>query len=117
MKRILLLPLIIGLSILASCQKQQTDAERQAAIDNEVQRRLDAEHQSQQKDQLDQRASDVDAREKELKDKESAAESAPVDRDEEETPDRQYDDAEPNERGVATASYDTFYTKLDPYGD
>lgn len=114
MKKICVLPLLVGLSIFASCQKQQTDAERQAEIDRQVQQRLDAEHQAQEKDQLAQRQSDLDAREKALSEKE-AAKATPVRREREpvRTETRGRDD---DQRGPG-ASYDTFYTKLDSYGD
>jgi hypothetical protein len=72
MKRIFVLPLVIALSIFCSCQKQQTDAERQSEIDRQVQQRLDAEHQAQEKEQLAQREADLNAREKTLAENESA---------------------------------------------
>jgi hypothetical protein len=112
MKKFFVLPLIVALSIFSSCQKQQTEAERQADIQREVQRQLDAEHQAQEKDQLAQRQSDLEAREKALADKESTpqretrTETRPV------QPQRP---AETSQR--ATGSYSTFYTKLEPYGD
>src|ERR1043166_612522 len=72
MKNLFVLPLVIALSIFCSCQKQQTDAERQAEIDRQVQQRLDAEHQAQEKEQLAQREGELNAREKALAEKENA---------------------------------------------
>src|SRR5207249_556907 len=72
MKKIFALLLVIALSIFSSCQKQQTDAERQAEIDRQVQQRLDAEHQPQEKEQLAQRENELNAREKALAEKENA---------------------------------------------
>ncbi len=113
MKTIFTLLIVVALSIFCSCQKQQTEAERKAEIDREVQQRLDAEHQAQEKEQLAQRDAELNAREKALAEKESAATKAPEravrsTRTEQRT-------ARIDERGP-TASYNTFYTKLEPYG-
>jgi hypothetical protein len=116
MKKILVLPLIVALSIFSSCQKPQTEAERQAEIQREVQRQLDAEHQAQEKEQLTQRQSDLDAREKELADKENAAKQS-VERETRETrPVQPQRPALPASQRPA-GSYSTFYTKLEPHGD
>ena len=112
MKRIFVLPLVIALSIFCSCQKQQTDAERQAEIDRQVQQRLDAEHQAQEKEQLAQRQADLNAREKTLAEKENAA--ATPSRDQHPSIARRTPESSSDR---STASYDTFYTKLDPYGE
>src|SRR5438445_10455081 len=113
MKKIFALPLVIALSIFSSCQKQQTDAERQAEIDRQVQQRLDAEHQAQEKEKLAQREDELNAREKALAEKQNAV--AKSSQRESRPP--------PTERATRTdehrptASYDTFYTQLDRYGD
>jgi hypothetical protein len=112
MKTIFVLPLVIAFSVCSSCQKQQSDAERQAEIDREVQRRLDAEHQAQEKKQLAQREADINAREKALAQKENAGSrnregATPL------RPDQR--PMRPEDR-ESTASYDTFYTKLEPLG-
>jgi hypothetical protein len=108
MRRVFHLSAIIALLGFASCQKQQTEEERNAEVERQVQQRLAAEHQAEEQQQLAQRESELDAREKALKDKEAAAGTkvaAPVAR---------------TTRGVstdnATASYSTFYTKLEPQG-
>jgi hypothetical protein len=111
MKRIFFLPLVIALSIFCSCQKQQTDAERQAEIDRQVQQRLDTENQAQEKEQLAQREADLNAREKTLAEKENAATSS---RDQHPSSARR---APESSSDRPTASYNTFYTKLDPYGE
>jgi hypothetical protein len=111
MKRIFVLPLVIALSIFCSCQKQQTDAERQAEIDRQVQQRLDTENQAQEKEQLAQREADLNAREKTLAEKENAATSS---RDQHPSSARR---APESSSDRPTASYNTFYTKLDPYGE
>jgi hypothetical protein len=113
MKRIFALPLVIALSIFSSCQKQQTEEERTAEIDRRVQEQLDAEHRVQEKEQLAQREGELDAREKSLTEKEKAAaksRAAEVRTARPEQRTTQIDERRP------TASYDTFYTKLEPYG-
>jgi hypothetical protein len=112
-KRIFALLLVIALSIFSSCQKQQTDAERQAEIDRQVQQRLDAEHQAQEKEKLAQREDELNAREKALAERQNAV--AETSQRESRPP--------PTERATRTdehrptASYDTFYNQLDRYGD
>jgi len=94
-----------------SCQKQQTEEERKAEIDRQVEQRLAAEHQAQEKENLAQRAAELDAREKALSEKQEVAASTPTPRprvaSENRAPDRSEEDA----------GYNTFYTKLEPYGD
>src|SRR4051812_32532066 len=83
MKKICVLPMLVALTIFGSCQKQETEAERQAEVDRQVQQRLDAEHQTQQKDELAKRESDLEAREKALNEKQVATPSAPAEEDSE----------------------------------
>jgi hypothetical protein len=112
-KKIFALLLVIALSIFSSCQKQQTDAERQAEIDRQVQQRLDAQHQAQEKEKLAQREDELNAREKALAEKQDAvAESS----QRESQPTRTERTTRTDERRP-TASYDTFYNQLDRYGD
>jgi uncharacterized protein DUF6600 len=112
-RKIFALLLVIALSIFSSCQKQQTDAERQAEIDRQVQQRLDAEHQAQEKEQLAQRESELNAREKALAEKQNAvAESS-----QRESRPTHTERTTRTDEHRPTASYDTFYTQLDRYGD
>ncbi len=113
MKKIFALLLVIALSIFSSCQKQQTDAERQAEINRQVQQRLDAEHQAQEKEQLAQREDELNAREKALAEKQDAVAKSSQS---ESRPPRAEPETRTDERRP-TASYDTFYTQLDRYGD
>jgi hypothetical protein len=112
---------ILALAISASffaCQKPQTDQERRAEIEREVQQRLAAEHQQAQTQQLDQREAELNAREQSLQQDQEKAGAArvpedspsdqPVNRETTMTSTR---DSEP------TGSYSMFYTKLEPYGD
>jgi hypothetical protein len=114
MKKLFSLPVIISLAIFCSCQKQQTEEERKAEVERQVQERLAAERQAQSEQQLAQREADLEAREKALAaEKERVAESTPV-AEALQTP--LQSSRTDNSGNVATASYSTFYRKLDPYG-
>ena len=115
MKTIFALLIAVALSIFCSCQKEQTEAERKAEIDREVQQRLDAEHQAQEKEQLGQRETELSAREKQLAEKESAAAATKAPEQEVRSTRTEQRTARIDERRP-TASYNTFYTKLDRYG-
>jgi len=114
MKKLFVFPAVVVLAGLISCQKQQTEAEKNAEVERQVQERLAAEQQAEQQQQLTQRQADLEAREKALADKEKAAGSAPVRRGRSEsesvTQPRAVSGARP------TSGYSTFYTKLEPYG-
>ena len=113
MKRFFHLSVIIAATLFSSCQKQQTEEERNAEVERQVQQRLAAEHQAEQQQELAQRQSELDAREKELADKESAAAKAPP----RQTPFSSTTNQMRSASGDnATASYSTFYTKLEPQG-
>src|SRR6266513_805457 len=113
MKNLFVLPVIFALASFSSCQKQQSEEERKAEVEREVQARLAAEHQTQQQQELEQRQTDLDMREKALAEKEKAAsESAPV-QPESRTPYQVPQRAETR----PTSSYSMFYAKLEPYGD
>jgi uncharacterized protein DUF6600 len=117
MKKFFLIPAVIALASLCSCQKQQSDSEKDAEVERRVQERLAAERQTQQQQQLDQRQADLDAREKALADKESTA--ATPDRSEQVESESTEPESRPpatRERAVTTG-YSTFYNKLESYGD
>ena len=115
MKNLFALLMIIALATFCSCEKQQTEEERNAEIERQVQQRVAAERQTQAEQQLAQRQSELDAREKALAGKENGPantrkpESRSTTRTEERT--TRVEERRP------TGSYDTFYTKLDRYGD
>jgi hypothetical protein len=117
MKKPFIFLAVISVVALVSCQKEQTEAEKNAEIDRKVQERLAAEHQAQQQQQLDQRQADLEAREKSLAEKGKVA-SAPQrsERTESETVESRPRPSEPRERAITTG-YSTFYNKLEPYGD
>ncbi|HMH43923.1 MAG TPA: DUF6600 domain-containing protein, partial [Pyrinomonadaceae bacterium] len=106
--------IIVGLASFSSCQKQQTEDERKAEIDREVQARLAAERQTQQQQELEQRRADLDAREKALAEKEQTPN--PTMQVESTPPPAAYEVSRAPDSG-SSGSYSTFYTKLAPYGD
>src|SRR5438874_5468593 len=114
MRKLFVFPAVVVLAGLISCQKQQTEAEKNAEVERQVQERLAAEQQAEQQQQLTQRQADLEAREKALANKEKAAGSAPARRGRSEsepvTQPRAVSGARP------TSGYSTFYTKLEPYG-
>ena len=112
MKKVFALAAVLSVAGFVSCQKQQTEAEKNAEIERQVQERLAAEHQTQQQQQLDQRQAELDAREKAL----AAATPARRGRAESETEESRSVTREPRERAMRVG-YSTFYNKLEPYGD
>src|SRR5207248_814128 len=95
---------------------QQTEAEKNAGVERQVQERLAAEHQAEQQQQLSQRQADLDAREKALAEKENvAATPSPEQRVESESIESRSRVLE-SRGGAPTGGYSTFYTKLEPYG-
>ena len=112
MKRILLLPLVAALGFaVGACERQQSESERKAEIERQVQERLAAEHQVEQKQNLDAREAELDAREKALAEKENAP--APT------MTAIPASTIQPNDsqgQSEAADSYATFYRKLEPYG-
>src|SRR6266513_2398425 len=114
MKKFFVVSAVIAVATLVSCQKQQTEAEKNAEVERQVQERLAAEHQAEQQQQLQQQQADLDAREKALAEKENAAAATPARRERAEP--------EPVTRARAvsgagpTSGYSTFYTKLEPHG-
>src|SRR3954470_24732152 len=114
MKKFSLLSIAAVLALTVSCEKSQSDAERNAQVEREVQQRLATEHQADEQQRLAQQQADLAAREQALADREAAANAT----------------ATPEEQSAATTtatsataetddqprSYDTFYRKLEPYG-
>lgn len=116
MKPFRFLALAAAILLVASCQKPQTEAERNAQIDREVQQRLAAERQADEQQRLAQQQADLAAREKALADKEAAADTKAAQRAGAQVT------VTPRPALAATTdtsepeSYDTFYRKLEPYG-
>jgi hypothetical protein len=113
MKNLFYLPALFALTIFCSCQKHQTEAERNAEVERQVQQRLAAEHQTEEQQRLAQREADVAAREKALSENQNTSvatqqaveQTKPVTRPMQESSDSE-----------STGSYSTFYTKLEPHG-
>ena len=72
MKKLFALPVIVALAIFCACQKHPTEAEIQARIEQEVQRRLAAEHEAQEQEAQRRRA-EFTARRNALLEKRKAA--------------------------------------------
>ena len=114
MKKFFVFPAVIAAIALFSCQKQQTEAEKNAEVERQVQERLAAEHQAEQQQRLQQRQADLDAREKALAEKENRTAATPARRE------RPESESVTRPRAVSgarpTSGYSTFYTKLEPHG-
>src|SRR5947207_6882849 len=114
MKKFFVVSAVIAVATLVSCQKQQTEAEKNAEVERQVQERLAAEHQAEQQQQLQQQQADLDAREKASAEKENAAAAMPARRE------RAESESVTRARAVSgagpTSGYSTFYTKLEPHG-
>jgi len=106
----------VALVAFVSCQKQQTEEEKNAEVERQVQQRLAAEHQTEQEKQLSQREADVEAREKALAEKENATPTAQSPAEQSESESYEPRVREPRESGPARG-YSTFYTRLESYGD
>lgn len=118
MKNFSFLAVAAAASFLVSCEKPQSEAEKSAQIEREVQQRLAAERQADEQQRLAQQQADLNAREQALTDREAAAKVGAAARSV----------APPNATPRATAvartasdtnepeSYDTFYRKLEPHG-
>jgi hypothetical protein len=117
MRKFSVIPLIAALGIFASCQKQQTEEERKAEVERQVQERLAAEKLETDKQSVVKQQAELDAREKALAEREAAS-PTPVEEPittptQQVTAERSEAPAESN----STATYGMFYEKLDPYGE
>jgi hypothetical protein len=121
MKKFCILPLVAALVFSVACQKQQSEEERKAEVERQVQERLATERQADEKQRLAQQQADLEAREKALVAKETAAANVPAETIAAETPSEAPATVEETETDDASetrssASYGTFYRKLEPYG-
>src|SRR5437868_8403795 len=118
MKKFSVFPLIAALVFFVSCQKQQTEEERKAEVERQVQDRLAAERVEADKQRLAQQQADLEAREKALANRETASPTpvAEVPVAAEEVVTERSDGGARSERR-STAAYGMFYEKLDPYGE
>ena len=114
MKKFCTLCAIVALAGFASCQKQQTEEERKAEIDQQVEQRLAAERQAQEKETLAQREAEVAAREKALAEQPNAAATEIPQTPRARSTSTTRETRESSDEG---GDYNIFYTKLEPYGD
>src|SRR5947207_3786810 len=124
MKKFSVFPLIAALAVFVSCQKQQTDEERKAEVERQVQDRLAAEKLTSEKERVLQQQAELEAREKALASREAAANGSATPAVEEPliTPSsedvvRDQADTESRSETRSTAAYGMFYEKLDSYGE
>src|SRR5256714_6493486 len=121
MKKFFTFAAVVAIAALVSCQKQQTEAEKNAEVERQVQERLASEHQADQQQQLSQREADLEAREKALAEKQSASAAVPAAAEQSESEQVAPRTREPRAReprGMAAGGgYSTFYTKLEPHGE
>lgn len=117
MKKCLFLAALAALASYTSCSKQDSDAERNAQVEREVQQRLAAEHQTQEQERLAQQQTDLDAREKALAGKEAVTPSSISPNPQSDTNGSERTARGSSRRRPPTRSYSLFYTKLEPYGD
>jgi hypothetical protein len=118
MKKFGALGITIALLFFVSCGKQETEAEKNAEIERQVQQRLAGERQAAEQQKLAQREADLNARENALVQKEQeAVQSATPQMRATEIQQRDTAETERQTEPVEEPqSYNTFYTKLEPYG-
>ena len=127
MKKLFSLPALFAVTIFCSCQKHQTEAERNAEVEGQVQQRLAAEHQTEEQQRLAQREAEVAAREKALSENQNASVATQQTVEQTQPAERAGQRAssgsatrrtqEPSDSdSESTGSYSTFYTKLEPHG-
>jgi hypothetical protein len=121
MKKFGVLGIVVSLFLVVSCGKQETEAERNAEIERQIQQRLAAERQAAEQQKLAQREADVNARESALvqKEQEATAQSATPQMRTTEIQQRDIAEAERHSeplRDEQPEGYNTFYTKLEQYG-
>jgi hypothetical protein len=119
MKKFCLIPLLAALAVFVSCQKQQTEEEKKAEVERQVQDRLAAERVEADKKRLADERAALDAREKAIAERETTPATADTSGTLQETAPVE-DATETTETATeerSTASYGMFYEKLDPYGE
>src|SRR4051812_40322301 len=119
MKKLSVFPLLAALALFVSCQKQQTEEERKAEVERQVQDRLAAERADAEKKRLEEERASLEAREKAVADREAANSTAvetPATAETEQLV-AETSDGGPRAEAESTAAYGMFYEKLDPYGE
>ncbi|MEP6776835.1 MAG: DUF6600 domain-containing protein, partial [Chthoniobacterales bacterium] len=113
------LSIALAFALVVSCEKPQSEEEKRAQVEKEVQQRLAAERQTDEQQKLAQQQADLDAREKALTEKEAVAARTAIAAGRPtatpRTPTTARKNRDTSDRR-STASYGTFYRKLEPYG-
>src|SRR5215212_2112627 len=120
MKKFCLLPLLAALAVFVSCQKQQTEEERKAEVERQVQERLAAQRVDEERERLAKQKAELEAREQALANQQAVALASPTPVEETASVEERSEDVETSETRTerrSTASYGMFYEKLDSYGD
>jgi hypothetical protein len=110
MNKIFILAVAALLTVFGACQKQQTEAERNAEVERQVNERLAAERQAAEQQRLAQRQDELDARVKALAEQERSAAATPEPQRPAERSATEVSETSP------APSYSMFYTKLEPFG-
>ena len=109
MNKLSIFSLIALLMAFGACQKQQTEADRNAEVERQVNERLAAERQAAEQQRLAQRQDELDSKLNTLTQEQSAVPEATV------AAERASERETITDQG-AGASYSMFYTKLEPHG-
>ncbi len=115
MNRLLIFPLL-ALVLVTACQKKETEAERQAEIERQVQQRLAADRQTQEQQRLSQGQVDLNQRVQGLENQQNEA-SAPSDQAGQAAQVTDRSSYRDDDEGAVSADYETFYDRLEPEGD
>jgi len=116
MKKFCILPLVAALAFFVSCQKQQTEEEKRAEVERQVQDRLTTERRADEANRLAQQKAELDAREKALANKEVATTTTTPAVERSTVTRTETTRQRPERRSETTATYGSFYQKLEPYG-
>lgn len=120
MKKFCVLPLLAALAVFVSCQKQQTEEERKAEVERQVQERLAAQRLDEERERLAKQKAELEAREQALANQQAVALASPTPVEEiAPEPERRQvtERTETRTEQRSTASYGMFYEKLEPHGE
>src|SRR6476646_3259721 len=113
MKKFSVIALIAALAVFVSCEKQQTEEERKAEVERQVQDRLATERLNAEKERLAQQQAEIAQREKALADREATASKMVPAEEPVTAPTTSFTErSEPRTETQSTAAYGMFYEKL-----
>ena len=118
MKKFSFLAVAAAAAFVVSCDKPESEAEKSAQIEREVQQRLAAERQAAEQQRLAQQQAELDAREQALAGSEADAKASAAARSvaPPSAAPRATEVARTSSETNEPESYDTFYRRLEPYG-